>query len=197
MAVSANPGTLKWLGNDLLLETMDWINVMTYDYAGDWTSYAGHNSPLHASSKQPGPTRRSVELTINYLLETRGFPANRIAMGIPLYGRGFAAPAPYAPKRQPGSTPIPRGSYNNLNKLYREANWAREWDDETKTPWLISPDGTVVVGYDDADSVSIKTAWAMQKGLRGVFFWQIAADRMPDGSNPLQEASRKQLDKTR
>ena len=54
MAASANPGTLKWLGKEFLLETMDWINVMTYDFTGDWTNYAGHHSPLFASSKQPG-----------------------------------------------------------------------------------------------------------------------------------------------
>ena len=54
MAASSNPGTLKWLGKEFLLETMDWINVMTYDFTGDWTNYAGHHSPLFASSKQPG-----------------------------------------------------------------------------------------------------------------------------------------------
>jgi chitinase len=57
MAASSNPGTLKWLKTDLLVETMDWVNVMTYDYAGDWTAYAGHHSPLFASSKQPGTPR--------------------------------------------------------------------------------------------------------------------------------------------
>ena len=41
MAASANPGTLKWLDKAFLLETMDWVNVMTYDFTGDWTNYAG------------------------------------------------------------------------------------------------------------------------------------------------------------
>ena len=58
MAASSNFGTLKWLDKGFLLETMDWINVMTYDYAGDWTEYAGHHSPLFASSKQPGRNPR-------------------------------------------------------------------------------------------------------------------------------------------
>jgi chitinase len=31
----------------------------------------------------------------------------------------------------------------------------------------------------------------MKKGFRGVFFWQVGADRLPDGTNPLQEASRR------
>jgi len=29
----------------------------------------------------------------------------------------------------------------------------------------------------------------MSKGFRGVFFWQVDGDRLPDGSNPLQEAA--------
>jgi chitinase len=60
---------------------MDWVNVMTYDYAGDWTQYAGHHSPLFASSKQPG-TPRSTELTMKYLVD-RGMPANKLAVGRP------------------------------------------------------------------------------------------------------------------
>ena len=61
-------------------------------------------------------------------------------------------------------------------------------------PLAVSADRSVVIGYDDAESVAIKTEWAMNKGLRGVFFWQIAADRLPDGTNPLQEAARKKWD---
>jgi chitinase len=30
-------------------------------------------------------------------------------------------------------------------------------------------------------------------GLRGVFFWEVAGDRLEDGSNPVQEAARQAL----
>jgi hypothetical protein len=30
----------------------------------------------------------------------------------------------------------------------------------------------------------------MGKKLRGVFFWEVDHDRMPNGSNPLQRAAR-------
>ena len=72
-----------------------------------------------------------------------------------------------------------------------EQGWTRQWDDETKNPWLIAPDRSAVIGYDDAESVALKTEWAMKQGFRGVFFWQVAADRLPDGTNPLQETARK------
>jgi chitinase len=194
MAASANPGTLKWLEKDFLLATMDWINVMTYDYSGEWTDYAGHHSPLFASSKQPGTIRQSTELTLKYLVEQRGMPPDRLAVGIPLYGKGFAVSEPYASTKNAAKTRLPRGEYTNLHSLLHEKGWTRHWDDESKNPWLLSPDHTMVFGYDDAESVRLKTEWAKRQGFRGVFFWQIAGDRLPDGSNPLQEASRKALD---
>ena len=191
MAASSNAGTLKWLDKSFLLETMDWINVMTYDYTGNWTDYAGHHSPLFASSKQPGKDRRSTESTMKYLLEERGLPANRLAVGIPLYGRGFNVAEPYATTKGAPKTRVPGGNYSNLHKLQSDPSWTRKWDDETKNPWLISTKGPVVIGYDDAESVAIKTEWAMKQGFRGVFFWQVHADRLPDGTHPLQEVSRK------
>ncbi len=193
MAASSNPGTLKWLAKDFLLETMDWINIMTYDYAGDWTEYAGHHSPLFASSKQPGGAPRSTAMTMKYLLEERGLPANRLAVGIPLYGRGFAVTEPYASTKNAPKTGVPRGDYSNLHRLEHEKGWTRIYDAETKNPWLIAPDHKVVVGYDDAESVAFKTEWAMKQGFRGVFFWQIGGDLLPDDTNPLQEASRAKL----
>jgi chitinase len=194
MAAAANPGTLKWLRKEFLLENMDWVNVMTYDMSGNWAGHAGHHSPLFASSKQPGGNPRSTELTMKYLVGERGLPANRLAVGIPLYGRGFPVAEPYASTKDAPKSRVPQGNYSNLHRLQREQGWTRRWDDETKNPWLVAPDRSAVIGYDDAESVAIKTAWAMKQGFRGVFFWQVNADRLPDGSNPLQEASRQAFD---
>ena len=41
------------------------------------------------------------------------------------------------------------------------------------------------------ESVSLKSKWATENGFRGVFFWQVNGDRLPDGTNPLQEAARR------
>jgi chitinase len=185
MAASADPPTLKALDPKFLLDTLDWINVMTYDFAGEWSNEAGHNAPLFASSKVKGGGP-SIERTIKFLLDDQKIPPQRIALGLPLYGRGFVAPEPYAPKEKGKAR---GGNYTNIAKLLADEKWTRMWDDETKTPWLKSPDGKQVIGYDDAESLTIKTKWAMERGLRGVFFWEVRGDKMDDGSHPLQEAA--------
>ena len=88
---------------------------------------------------------------MKYLLEERGLPADRLAVGIPLYGRGFAVAEPYAVDQGRAEDALPRGDYSNLHKLQQEQGWTRKWDDETKNPWLVSPDRSVVIGYDDAE----------------------------------------------
>lgn len=189
MAASATPGTLKWLPTELLLGTMDWLNVMTYDMAGGWSDHANHHSPLFASSKAQGEPR-STEISMKYLL-ARGLPPNRLAVGIPLYGRGFAVAEPYASTRNgDGRRPPRAGDYANLAKLQQESGWIRWWDDETKNPWLLAPDHSGVICYDDPESAALKTQWAVNQGFRGVFFWHIGADLLPDGRNPIQEICR-------
>lgn len=189
MAASANPETLHWLKPEFLLETIDWINVMTYDYTGRGTPFAGHHSPLHASSRAPANSSMSTELTMQYLVDTRKLPADRLAVGLPLYGRGFGVGEPYASTANAAAPPYESANYARIHQLQHDQGWIRTWDDETKNPWLISPEGVAAIGYDDDQSVAMKAEWAMKKGFRGVFFWQIAGDRLPDGSNPLQEAA--------
>jgi chitinase len=189
MAASAAPNTLRWLETDFLLATFDWINVMTYDYTGEHSSFAGHHSPLFASSKAPAESGESTELTMKFLVRERQLPAGRLAVGLPLYGKGFAATEPYGPTARGESRRRRGGDFARLHQLQATESWRRTWDDETKNPWLTSPDGKTVIGYDDAESIALRTEWAMKQGFRGVFFWQIAGDRLPDGTNPVQEAA--------
>jgi chitinase len=130
---------------------------------------------------------QSIDRTVRFLLEERKISPQRLVLGLPLYGRGFAVAKPYeatagAPEPNHGST-----TYAAITRLLEEG-WKRQWDEETKTPWLYAPDGSEVIGYDDAESLAGKTTWAMNLGLRGVFFWEVGQDRLANGTNPLQDA---------
>ena len=193
MAASSNPGTLKWLDPAKSLATLDWINVMTYDYTGPWTDTAGHNAPLFPTKRVRGAAVSASD-SIRFLIKEQGFPADRLTLGLPLYGRASVAPEPFAAKVKDTRIQTPRGDYTNLHRLLTDEGWTRRDDPEIGVPWLIAPKENIIIGYDDPESIARKTTWALELGLRGVFFWQVAGDRLPDGSNPLQEAARSALD---
>ncbi len=119
---------------------MDWINVMTYDFTGDWTDYAGHHSPLFASSKQPGtkPAFHRIDHEV---------PARRTRLAAEPARGGDSALRPRV--RRPGAVCVDQGrarrpasraaTTSNLHRLVNQQGWTRQWDDETKNPWLVSP----------------------------------------------------------
>ncbi len=189
MAVNASPGLSQWLDTDVLLETMDFINVMTYDFYGAWSQQAGHHSALFESSKGTGA---STEKAMAYWHEGKGIPKDKLLVGLPLYSRGFAAAKSYDKVNRDAPRPFQALAYHNLHQLIKDG-WICSWDDETKNPWLTSPKGDYVHSYDNEKSLMLKTHWAIQQDYRGVFFWEIKQDRLEDGSNPLLEASRKAL----
>jgi chitinase len=194
IAVSASDWAGKWLDADTLRETMDFVNIMTYDFAGPWGDVAGHNSPLRPS--RDAPSEACVEAGIEYWHTQRGLPKEMCIVGLPSYGHGFPVGQPYAdtPRKHNEHTWI---SYTKVQRLLAEEGWHRKWDEAASVPWAFSPDGKRLIGYDDTESVTAKTKWAMDEDYGGVFFWCLGSDLMPDGSEPLFEAARKALDEAR
>ena len=88
-----------------LIKSLDVINLMTYDFHGSWEKTTGHNAPM---SSCPGDTIPffNVEDAVKHWISI-GFPARRIILGVPAYGRSFTLDSPSnhalgAPASNPG-----------------------------------------------------------------------------------------------
>ena len=175
----------RWFDAARLNRFASFYELMAFDNAGPWRGSAAHNAPLRRSARDP--EGGSAEAALEYWTRDRGLSAGRINLGLPLYGRACRVSEPHASVRDPASA-WSEMEYREIAKLPARG-WTRRFDADAGVPWLLAPDRSAVVGYDDEESVAVKARWARQKGCRGVFFWQILGDRMPNGSHPLIRAA--------
>ncbi|HTY00875.1 MAG TPA: glycosyl hydrolase family 18 protein [Bacteroidota bacterium] len=178
MAIGATAYSGQWRDYASLLAYVDWFNVMTYDFHGSWSSHAGHNAPLYASS---GDNDGSVDQSIFYLQRTRGIPASRLVLGLPFYGQQFSASKLYGPSTGGGAM-----LYSDIAPLI-DAGWSAMWDSVAMVPYLVAPRNNAVVSYDDSLSLTLKCAYAKSHSLAGVMIWALGED-MVNGTQPLMTA---------
>ncbi len=171
MAVPISNWSGQWLNMSALRPHVDFFNAMTYDIHGGWSSHAGHNSPLYQSP--PGDADGSIETGINYLVNTRGLPENKINMGIPFWGKKYNA-----------STI--NGSFTGsvIDMYYSEIlplignGWTYEWDNIAKCPYLVKEDQSKIITFDDPISIQHKCEFAQSRNLGGVMVWALGYDDM-------------------
>lgn len=156
-ASSASAGYVDWKTAMLY---MDYVNVMTYDM-GD-PPY--HNAPLYYSAAIT--KKRSVDQSITAHFAA-GVPLNRQVMGVPFYGHGTS---PYKDDVK----------YNEMAEIFSSSKYEgkniRRWDAVAKVPYLVDEAGTFLLGYDDAESVTFKGEYVVQKKLLGAMFWEYRHD---------------------
>ena len=203
--VAGNPGAMitmpvpatefgsKWFDARLARE-VDFIQIMSYELHGPWKnddgtrySHSGHNSPLYETDMDPiDGHKQSFQKFVDYWV-AKGFPKNKMLIGIPCLGHGFAVDGwAKEPVRASGHVDV---NYKDVKSLLA-AGWVRHWDAQACVPWLSSPKGGEIISYDDTQSASAKGAWAKNAGLSGIFFWEISQDYV-DGRNELVEAALK------
>lgn len=137
-------------------EIVDFIVIMTYEWG--WTG---------------GPPRavaplNEVTKVINYALTE--IPANKIMMGIPLYGYHWTLPFVEGESRAAAL------STDAAIRLARERKAAIEYDNTAQSPHysFYDTEGKQhIVWFEDARSLQAKFNLVKQYGLRGISYWKL------------------------
>jgi chitinase len=181
-----------WLRS--LAASLDWINLMSYDYHGSWERVAGFNAPLRRDPNDP--VDANVEASVKRLLDN-GIPAGKIVLGVPFYGKGWSecARGPAGDGLYQRCTGLASGSADETfdfsyltdnGYLARDGTgrytvaglgFMRYWNAPARVPYLYNATTGVFITYDDEASLREKLDLARQYRLRGVMFWEIGADR--------------------
>ena len=165
---------------------VDRINLMTYDMAGPWEETTGHHTALLGEN--------SAETAVNYLLD-QGVPAEKIAIGSPLYSHGWKMNEPAQDTVGAAAAPIGDLTWHDLLPLEQAAvpegtpGWHMGYDEQKKAGWLwnddpASSDYLAFYTYDSAASLQAKLDYINEHGLGGLIVWEVHGDSI-DGDWPM------------
>lgn len=194
IAAPAGPAIIDHLDPVGIAASVDWINVMSYDFHGAWENVTGHNAPLHQGTGDAN-VGWNVEAALRTYLD-RGVPSSKLVMGVPFYGRSWqGVAAGGASGLYQAATGAGPGTWENGVLDYADVaahyvgqpGWAALRDATAGVPYLYNASTGVFVTYDDATSLRAKRALADDLGLGGVMVWEMSAD---DPSHTLLDAIR-------
>ncbi|MDD7886346.1 glycosyl hydrolase family 18 protein [Flavivirga sp. 57AJ16] len=201
-AMAADYKKLEGFNWSKLANTMDYFNMMTYDFNGGWSNKAGHNAPVYPYDGAEAPDFNWQTL-LNKMI-SMGIPSNKINFGIPFYGRGVvtngnaALNAPTVKRNvtiQPDGPVSTAADYTNWpqevydgtpnhffikQKTGAGSGWTRQWDDQAKVPYMTK--GNFFLSYDDEESIGIKAQYIKDNNLAGTIVWTVYGDLEMSGS---------------
>ncbi|XP_055877021.1 acidic mammalian chitinase-like isoform X2 [Biomphalaria glabrata] len=198
------------IGYDIqgVINFIDFINIMTYDFHGSWESYTGLNGPLFAHPSDHGnDSYLNLDWAVQYYLQLNA-PKDKLNVGISTYGRSFLLDSASnngirAPAAQPGDAgkyTAEKGfvSYYEVCELIKAG--AQVVDVPTQRGRYLVKDRQWI-GYDDIQTVTEKACYTRQHGFGGVMFWAVDLDDFlgqtcGQGKYPLMTAVLREMTST-
>jgi chitinase len=150
-----NSWALQHIDLPKIEEYVDLVNLTAYDFSGPWRPTAGHHAQLYRAQEGENSGSAAVE----YILAT-GFPAKKILLGIPVYGRSFIGAA--APGDQYHSNGGEDGIFEY--KALPRPGTQEVVDTERCAAVCVGGDGGFVT-YDNPETVAMKGRYCKEQGL--------------------------------
>jgi len=163
---------------------LDYAIIMGYDYYYSGSATPGPNAPLYSSAQWIGASSWcSVNYSMNYYLG-KGISTNKLMLGVPYYGRRWAAAGTNLGAASLGSSYSAALTYGACES--EAAKWGKKWDDNASVPYYVYTSNSTAYQcfYDDTTSLGLKYDLSNTKGMGGIGIWNLTQGT---GQNALWE----------
>ncbi|WP_433225007.1 glycosyl hydrolase family 18 protein [Microtetraspora malaysiensis] len=154
-------------------QSVDWYNVMTYDFFGAWDA-KGPTAPHSPLTTYQGIPKEKFDTAsaIKKLLD-KGVPAGKLLPGIGFYGRGWTG----VTQAEPGGTATgpAQGTYEQGIEDYKVLKTSCP-SNGTIAGTAYAKCGSNWWSYDTPSTIAGKMSWAKDQRLGGSFFWELSGD---------------------
>ncbi|THU39978.1 glycoside hydrolase family 18 protein [Niastella caeni] len=160
-----------------VMPLLDRVNLMTYDLVHGYSTVTGHHTPIYSTPDQI----ESADNAIRFL-DSIGIPRRKMVIGAAFYARIFEnVDSVNNGLYQPGKFKrgVPFKAYPRV--LSADSGFVYHWDPIARAPWLYNAKQKLFVTFDDTTSMRLKTAYAIEKKLNGIMFWQLGEDTYSGG----------------
>ena len=178
----ASPGGLDKIANFNLAglaPSVDFFNVMTYDFHGTWEDTTGHQAAFTGD-----PVGYDIETSVDAYLNA-GVAPEQIVLGAPLYTRAWSGVADggdggyneLSSGAAPGTFEAGNYDYKDLlSQINAGAGWELYWDDNAQASYVYNAEQDIFSSFETTTSIALKAEWADAMGLGGMMFWDLSND---------------------
>lgn len=193
IAASAGPTQYQaYQGSQMkqLGETLDYLNLMAYDFTTRESKYSGHSANLSPNPERPNTTPFSGRAAVDAYVRG-GIPSSKIVLGMPLYGHSFKTVGLGLPTSGVGSGHWEPGLWD-YKDLPRQGATI-QYDQVADASYSYDQSIQELISYDTPQAVSKKVAYIKSSNLGGSMFWEASGDK--NGSDSLINTSFRELKK--
>ena len=168
------------VGFDLakIIDIVDWINVMTYDYFGPWDSkwgaFVGPNAPLYNAVPNGFSGKLNVDYTLKYYSCYTKKP-DKIVMGIGFYGHRWENVNKEQLDKNDDlwrkASHGANGKFEGKSMTYEEieneilnnpdgSHFEQKYHSTAQVPYLYSSSSNTFIAYDNQKSIEAKLNYA-------------------------------------
>ncbi len=166
--------SIEW---EIVMPLVDRVNLMTYDLVNGYSKVTGHHTPLFSSKYQ----KVSVESSVNFL-DSLDIPLEKIVIGAAFYSRVWKNVESINNGLFQSGEYFGSINYKSYSKYFKsEDGYVEYYDSTANAYYLYSPKMKTFVTYDNHKSIEAKVKFAINKGLGGIMFWQLAEDEIENG----------------